>query len=78
MAVAMWGTMLASSAACRSYASLLAFRFLLGAAEASVVLNQVIDTVERAPIMNEHSGDVERSEAIQSTHSVAILYRKVP
>lgn len=42
--VTVWGTLLASLAACKSYASLLACRFLLGAAEAALVPAWVIFT----------------------------------
>ncbi|KAF9693610.1 hypothetical protein EKO04_008186 [Ascochyta lentis] len=42
--VTVWGVVLASLAACKSYASLLACRFLLGAAEAAVVPAWVIFT----------------------------------
>ncbi|KAF3039161.1 hypothetical protein E8E12_004571 [Didymella heteroderae] len=42
--VTIWGAVLASLAACKSYASLLACRFLLGAAEAAVVPAWVIFT----------------------------------
>lgn len=42
--VTIWGAILASLAACKSYASLLACRFLLGAAEATVVPAWVVFT----------------------------------